>query len=139
MRVLAVDPGGRRFGLAVADDVTGVATPLEVVAYAGIEAAAEVIDDAAREHRAELVVIGLPTSADGNETPACARSRGLARALARRGAATELQPEHLSSHEARRRACAVGRRAGLPVDDLAAQVIAEDFLACRSARSEEGR
>jgi len=137
MRVLAVDPGGRRFGLAVADDHTGIAMPLEVVSYRGLEAAAERIAAAAREHRAKLVVIGLPTDADGGDTPACARSRALARALERLAVATELQPEHLSSHEAGRRARSSGRRPGQPVDDLAAQVIAEDFLARRPASPEK--
>ena len=129
MRILAVDPGGRRLGLAVADAQTGLASPLEVLAHRGLEAAARSIAEIAREHGAERVVIGLPTDAEGRETPACARSHALARELARLGVATELQPEHLSSHEARRRARAAGRAAARPVDDLAAQVIAEDWLA----------
>ncbi len=76
----------------------------------------------------ELVVIGLPTAADGTDTPACGRSRALAGALTEAGLRVVLQPELLTTDEARRRARAAGRRPRSPVDDLAAQVILEEFL-----------
>jgi putative Holliday junction resolvase len=129
MRCLGVDLGGKRVGLALGDDATGVATPLEVVPYRGVEAAAETLAAAARRHGAERVVIGLPTRAAGSETPACRRSHAVAAALAGRGLEVRLQAEHLSTDEARRRA----REAGLPsdraIDHLAAQVILEEHLA----------
>lgn len=129
MRVLGVDPGGQRFGLAVADAATGTVTPLEVVRYGGVHAAAAVIAAVAARHGAARVVVGLPTSADGDETPACRRSHALAAAIAGLGLVVELQPEYLTSDEARRRAREAGRPVGRPVDDLAAQVILEDYLA----------
>jgi putative Holliday junction resolvase len=137
MRILAVDPGGRRFGLALADGASGVSVPLEVQPYHGLVDAARRIAAMVADHRAELVVIGLPTSANGDETAACARSHALARELGTLGIAIVLQAEHLSSHEARQRARSSGRRPDLPVDDLAAQVIAEDYLAGRPARKGE--
>ncbi len=129
VRVLAVDPGGRRFGLAVGDEATGLVSPLAVIVSSGVAADARTIADELTEHGAALVVIGLPTTAAGTETPACARSRALAEALARLGVATRLQPEHLTTSEARRRARDAGRPAGRPVDDLAAQIILEEHLA----------
>ena len=56
--------------------------------------------------------------------------------LAERGIDTRLQPEHLSTVEARRRARAAGRRRGEPVDDLAAQIILEEYLARRAGEAE---
>jgi putative Holliday junction resolvase len=135
MRVLGIDPGGKRFGMAVGDVTSGVVTPVAVVAYRGRTDAAATIADAAASHGAELVVIGLPTDVDGHETAACARSRALVAALAELGIEAELQPEVLSTDEARRRARSVGRRGDGPVDDLAAQVIVEEYLACRRRRS----
>jgi RNase H-fold protein (predicted Holliday junction resolvase) len=73
-------------------------------------------------------VVGLPTTADGAETPACRRSHALADALRERGLEVELQPEHLSSNEARRRARDAGLDRAQAVDHLAAAVILEDFL-----------
>jgi putative Holliday junction resolvase len=129
VRILAVDPGGSRVGLAVGDSSTRLASPVSVIVCAGAAAGAERIADEVATHQAALVVIGLPTDADGRETPACARSHALASALAERGIDTCLQPEHLSTVEARRRARAAGRRRGEPVDDLAAQIILEEYLA----------
>ena len=128
MRMLGVDLGGKRLGLAVGDDATGVTTPLEVVPYRGVEAAAETLVAAARRHGAERVVIGLPTRADGAETPACRRSHAVVTALAECGLEVRLQPEYLSTDEARRRARAAGLPGDRPVDHLAAQVILEDHL-----------
>jgi putative Holliday junction resolvase len=133
VRILAVDPGAKRIGLALGDDETGIATPHSVVEMTDRAAAIRLIAELAGDRGAELVVIGLPTDVDGNETPACTRSRVLAAGLHDRGIRTALQPELLSSDEARRRARAFGRPVGRPVDDLAAQVILEEYLA--AARS----
>ena len=119
-------------GLAVGDAASGVVTPLRVVPYGGAAAAAETIAAEARRCDATVVVVGLPTSEDGAETPACARSHALARELARLGLEVALQPEHLSTVEAKRRAREAGAPRSRPVDDLAAQIVVEDHLARRS-------
>jgi len=128
MRFLAVDPGGRRMGLAVGDDVTGVASPLRVVPYTGVAKAAEQIRRLAAELAADVVVLGLPTDAEGRRTTACARTEALARALGELGVEVELQPEYLTSNEARRRARSAGVSERSPIDHIAAQVILEEAL-----------
>jgi len=115
-------------GLAVGDDVTGVVTPLEVVAYRGVGAAANTIAGLARHHRADCVVIGLPTAADGTATPACRRSHALARELEALGMQVAFQNEYLSTNEARRRAREAGLPRQQPVDHIAAQVLLEEHL-----------
>lgn len=70
-RVLGIDPGTKRIGVAVSDGDRRVATPIEVVARSG---------DIARDHRAlaaiaeewevGLVVVGLPLSLSGQVGPA---------------------------------------------------------------------
>lgn len=124
-------------GLAVADRATGVASPLAVVAYGGVAAAAGLIAEVASDNRAELVVIGLPSSADGSESPAARRSRRLAEALGDLGLEVALQSEYLSTVEARARARDAGRRPGRPVDDLAAVVILEEYLERLAAAGRE--
>ena len=128
MRYLGVDPGSARLGLAVGDDLTGVVTPVAVVRYGDRYRAARAIADTMELHGATHVVIGLPTTADGDQTPACARSHALAAVLTSLGVEVSLQPELLTSDEARRRARSMGRDRGEPVDDIAAQIILEDFL-----------
>ncbi len=115
-------------GLAVGDGGTGVVTPLGVERYAGAEEAAARIAEIARRRGAGAVVVGLPVLADGTRTGGCTRSEKLARAIAAHGFEVHLQPEYLTTDEARRRARERGRPPGEPVDDLAAQVILEEFL-----------
>jgi putative Holliday junction resolvase len=122
-------------GLAVGDDVTGIVTPLAVVAYGGALAAAKTIRQVAHEHNAECVVLGLPTSADGEPTPACRRSHTLVRELERLGMRVAFQREFLTTSEAKRRAREAGIPARKPVDHLAAQVLLEEYLATNNAAS----
>ena len=128
MRYLAVDPGGRRIGLALGDSTTGVVSPLKVCVYEGCSHTALLLRDIVKELQVAIVVVGLPTNADGEETPACRRSHVLKTALTALGLVVELAPEHLSTREARQRAREAGRPASQPVDDIAAQVVLEDFL-----------
>jgi len=128
MRVLAIDPGAQRVGFAVGDDATGVAVPRGVELWRGIDAEVDRVARLADELGIDVIVVGLPTDMDGADTPACRRSRALATALTAAGLRVVLQPEVLTTDEARRRARAVGRRPRVPVDDLAAQVILEEYL-----------
>jgi putative Holliday junction resolvase len=116
-------------GLAVGDDTTGTVSPLEVVPYRGTEAAAHTILDTAARLQAGCVVLGLPARADGTVGGAARRTEELAAALRRLGLDVATQREFLTTDEARRRARAAGRRARDPVDDIAAQVILEEYLA----------
>ena len=129
MKYLGVDPGGRRFGLALGDDCTRLVFPLGIHPYQGVRATAVKLNLEAQQRGVGKIVLGLPTSDDGADTPACRRTRALAEALADLGSDVALQPEFLSTQAARERARDIGRPRGVPVDDLAAQIILEDFLA----------
>jgi len=120
-------------GLAVGDDTTGVASPLEIVPYEGVDRAAQQIAALASKIGAARVVLGLPSLEDGSRGPASRRTERLAEALEALGVEVALQGEFLSTDEARRRARAAGRPPRQPVDDLAAQVLLEEHLASRSA------
>lgn len=126
-------------GLAVGDDLTGVVTPLAIVPYEGTEAAASRLVEAAERVGAQRIVLGLPARADGSLGEASRRTEALATELRALGFEVALQTEFLSTNEARRRARAVGHREDRPVDDLAAQVILEEFLesAVSAAHKEE--
>ncbi|MCW8984126.1 MAG: Holliday junction resolvase RuvX [Thermoanaerobaculales bacterium] len=139
MRYLGVDPGGKRMGLAIGDDTTGVASPLEIVPYEGVDRAAQQIAALASKVGAARVVLGLPSLEDGSRGPASRRTERLAEALEALGVEVALQSEFLSTDEARRRARAAGRPPRQPVDDIAAQVLLEEHLTSRSAaRPAEG-
>lgn len=82
-RVLGVDPGDRRIGLALSDSGRKVATPLEVI-HRGRDAGSDWdrIGRIAREWEVALIVVGLPLSLDGSEGPAARKVRAEAAALA---------------------------------------------------------
>jgi putative Holliday junction resolvase len=70
-RVLGVDLGSRRIGLALSDPTRTVASPLEVL-QRGRERATDhrAIVATAREHDAHTIVVGLPLSLSGGQGPA---------------------------------------------------------------------
>jgi putative transcription antitermination factor YqgF len=119
-------------GLAVGDDSTGVTSPLEIVPYEGVENAAQQIAAIALKVGAARVVLGLPTLENGSRGPACQRTETLAAELCVLGVDVVLQSEFLSTNEARRRARDAGRAPRRPVDDIAAQILLEEYLSTRS-------
>lgn len=67
MRVLALDYGLARTGVAVSDETGSIARPLTVVARAGSAAGLESLKALVSAEGAGLVVVGLPVSLDGDE------------------------------------------------------------------------
>jgi putative holliday junction resolvase len=107
MRVLAVDFGERRIGLAVSDSTATLARPLEVVAGSAdpVRAASAVLAAIAAfekaDERIDTIVVGLPTRLDGSPNEQTARVTAFAADLERRGARpVVLRNERLTSHEA---------------------------------------
>ena len=65
MRVLALDYGAARTGVAVSDATGTLARPVCVVARAAAEPGLERLAELVAEHEAELVVVGLPLTLKG--------------------------------------------------------------------------
>ncbi|HET8540069.1 MAG TPA: Holliday junction resolvase RuvX [Anaeromyxobacter sp.] len=101
MRMLGVDLGRARIGLAIADDVLRTARPLRVVTRRADAADLAAIAGAAREYEVDRVVLGLPLNMDGSEGPAARLARAYAPKLeAALGVPVELFDERLSTFEA---------------------------------------
>lgn len=79
MRVVAVDPGLARVGLAVSDESETLATPLRVIR--GGSGVARRIADAAAGEGAARIVVGLAVRLDGSEGDEAAAARRLASQL----------------------------------------------------------
>ncbi len=69
MKILAIDLGDARTGLAVCDPLEMLASPLEVVTMHNREKLADYITGKAKEQRAELVVLGHPINMNGTLGP----------------------------------------------------------------------
>jgi putative Holliday junction resolvase len=138
VRVVGVDLGERRIGVAVSDSAARVATPYEVVERRG-DRGAEHADIAriVQEVGALRVVVGLPLSMDGTEGPAARSARYEAAELAGRlPVGVELHDERLSTVQATRsmRQAGAGTRARRRrVDPVAAAVMLQSWLDRESA------
>lgn len=143
MRVLGIDLGSKRVGVAVGDTDTGLATPAETLRRAGADRAKDrrALAALVREWEAERVIVGLPLSLDGSDGPAATAARAEAVELeAALGVPVELHDERLSTitaHHALREAGVSGRRRREVVDAMAATVILQDWLDRRAGSSPE--
>ena len=79
--VLAFDFGTRRIGVAVGETSTGIAHPLATLSDADGGNRFAAIDALVETWRPVLLVVGLPTHADGSAHPMTARARRFARQL----------------------------------------------------------
>ncbi|MFP5379431.1 MAG: Holliday junction resolvase RuvX, partial [Vicinamibacteria bacterium] len=110
MRVLGIDFGARRVGLALSDASGTLASPWRGVERRGSDAdlvralAADIAALAAADDGLEAVVVGWPRRLDGSAHEQTARVEAFARALeAAIAVPVVLQDERLSSHEAETR------------------------------------
>ena len=142
-RVLAVDWGGKRFGVAVSDPGRIIAHPLVTLARrAGKRPPIAALLELIREHDVTGLVVGLPLSPDGEETETTAEVRAFGEALARRaGLPVTYQDERLTTALALRSARAAGvkdRDSRARIDQMAAVAILQQYLDARRPRGAEG-
>ncbi|MFA6603640.1 MAG: Holliday junction resolvase RuvX [Patescibacteria group bacterium] len=132
MRLIGVDYGTRRIGLALADTDAPVAVPLETVAAQSLEADVLAVAKVAAREGATLAVIGLPRSLkDAGAASDWARQVAVfAAALAERGGlAVETEDERFSSGIVESARRSVGAKAGdVDKDAAAAAVILQSWL-----------
>jgi len=114
MRVLGVDFGLRRIGLALSDEEGTLASPLRAIAITSVSEAPGAVAGAAREVEAGAIVVGAPLGLEegGEDRPEARRVRRFAQALRRAtGLPVHLVDESLSSREAADHATSAGRDA----------------------------
>ena len=136
MKILAVDYGDSRTGLATCDRTEFLTSPItpQITVKARDKVAARVCE-VAKEIEAELIVIGLPLNMDGTEGERAEKSRKLGKTLQIwSGLPVRMWDERQSTCEAADILDEVGtfgahRKAIL--DSVSATVILEDYLAWR--------
>ncbi len=77
MRVLGLDPGTVRLGVALSDAMGWTAQPLEVVRVGKVGEELDRIAQLIEEHNVSEIVVGLPLNMDGSEGPKALESRQL--------------------------------------------------------------
>jgi putative Holliday junction resolvase len=66
---MAIDIGGKRTGLAVGSDETGIVSPVGVIETAGADERTRQLGKAIDEHDPSALIVGLPLNMDGSEGP----------------------------------------------------------------------
>ncbi len=129
-RLLGLDMGGRRIGIAVSDEMGAIASPCGMVLRGPGDAAA--IRALAEKYGAVRLIAGLPVSLSGREGPQAAEVRADADAIARQvGLPLDYWDERLSTSIAERSLIASGMRRQKrreQVDAVAAAVILQGYL-----------
>lgn len=131
-RVMAVDPGDKRLGIALSDPTATIANPFTVLAHVARAIDAAGIAQIAREQGVVLIVIGQALDWDGGATPSSRKAARLAEAIrAQTDVPVALWDESGSTNEARSARIAMGanrRKRQGHLDELAATVILQSYL-----------
>lgn len=140
-RILAVDWGEIRIGLAISDESQTLASPVETLTRRrGKRFPLNRFLELATEYRPVGLLVGLPLSPEGTEEESATAARGLGEMLSQRtGLPLELWDERMSSSRAlaairEQDGSTRGRKAD--VDALAASVLLQHFLDTRKNRTE---
>ena len=101
MRILALDPGTKRIGVAVSDETKTIAQPLEWIPAEPFAGFIERFRQILAEKEVDLVLIGLPRNMNGTYGPAAQKAEAFAAAL--KGAITipiKMRDERLTTLQA---------------------------------------
>jgi putative Holliday junction resolvase len=137
MRVLGLDYGMKRVGIALSDPMGTIAQPVGFVAAEPFAALLEQLRSTIREQEVELILVGMPRNMDGSYGPAALRVQAFVAAL-RDAVAIPIKTwdERLSSVQANRflaQASVKGRARKEKVDQTAAAIVLQSYLDSRAA------
>ncbi|NIS81414.1 MAG: Holliday junction resolvase RuvX [Anaerolineales bacterium] len=124
-RILAVDPGDVRIGLAVSDPTGTIARPLDVLQHVSRQKDAEAILQIAHELEVEVILVGVALDREGEMGPQARKAMRLVHALR---AITDLQVATWDETDTTLTAQLLERRSRAKLDSLSAAIILQEFL-----------
>lgn len=141
MRIMAVDPGEKRLGLAVSDPTGTIANPLTVIKHIARMIDAAAIAQLAQDNQAELIVVGEALDDNGEPTPQSRRAVRLAEAIQTQthlpvvlwdesGSTSAARSARIAMRTSRR------KRQG-HLDDIAATYILQTYLDERTVKTDD--
>ena len=140
MRIISVDLGDARTGLAVCDAGERLASPVGTLFQRDREKLLAQAAQAAREHGAERIVVGHPRNMDGSRGESARKAEAFAERLRQEtGLTVELWDERLTTASAigfLNRTDTRGQKRKNVVDTVSAVIILEDYLAHRRRQRE---
>lgn len=132
LRVLGLDMGERRIGVALSDPLGLTAGRLTVIERHGLEADVAVVRQLVERHEVQTIVVGLPLTLRGERGIQAKRVEAFAQQLARRlGLPVAFVDERLTTVQGERvlrEVKASRRQRKQTIDQLAAQIILQQYL-----------
>jgi putative Holliday junction resolvase len=130
-RLVALDHGSRRIGVAVGDTETGMAFARPAIQRRNLAVDLDSVAALVRDEEAAGVVLGLPRNMDGSEGPQAASARRFGEQLTAMGLEVRYVDERLTSWQAEELMADEGRRARRAsgeLDSAAARLILQEYL-----------
>jgi putative Holliday junction resolvase len=131
-KLIGLDVGERRIGVAVTDEKRVVALPECVIERRSLEEDVRALCELARAKGSDRFIVGLPLRLDGSHGPEANGVTEFARTLAQQpGIHVEMADERLSTKQAERHLIQSGVRRGRRrriVDKMAAQIILQNYI-----------
>lgn len=131
-KLMAVDFGDTRTGLAVSDASRFLASGIGYVSPGGIEKTAAAVAESAKENRVSAIIVGLPVNMDGSEGGRAARCRKFARMVRElTGLPVAMFDERMTTMTASRylnETNTRGKKRKGVIDTLSAQIILQNCL-----------
>jgi putative Holliday junction resolvase len=132
MRILAVDPGSKRIGIAISDPTGSIANPLTVLQHVARLVDAAAVAELAASHEAGLIIVGQSFDDEGNPSFEGRWAGRFAEALKTQTTIpVVLWDESFTTQAARRARIQMGvsrRNRSGHLDDLAATVLLQSYL-----------
>ncbi len=130
-RLLGVDHGDRRIGLALSDPIPMIASPLKTITVDDAQEAIDAIKEIVKEYDVILVIVGLPIGMKGQKTAQTKHVKKFANDLINNGIKVALQDERLTSVSAKRSIMEQQKKPnknkGL-VDQIAAAILLQQYI-----------
>ena len=131
-RIIAIDPGTKRCGIAICDELRITTRPLDVIDRTSWKKLLSIVKQIVSEYDAIALVMGLPLESDGTESEMSAEARRMAHNFGLSlSIPVFLQDERVTSYEAKARLWQRGtdlKTTRRLVDSEAAAIILGDFL-----------
>ena len=130
MRILAIDYGRKKIGLALSDELAVTAQPLAVLVRKNRQADLKRLREICRKNSVARIIVGHPLHITGERGEMAVEAAQFAARLTKAmRIPTELVDERLTSWEARQTVSETGWRAGrATVDDVAAAILLREYL-----------
>ncbi len=131
-RILGLDLGSKRIGIAISDPLNWTAQPLQMHPFSTVQILASHIGKLIEQYDIRSIVVGLPLNMNGSEGPAARNVRGVADELSRIvSIEVSFWDERLSTRSAERTLIEANMRRKERknhVDSLAAVIILQGYL-----------